>query len=622
MRTEPCRSRSRSLTGRLGFVFAVLMLHLFTVRPLQAQVCGPLDLNAPETAGGCPGTGVAFAFTVENQGSSNVDVYLRTSTSGGWVISPNVINDLAPNSPVQVMATRSTTPSPSQILTLRASSYLSSTTPADTAGNSCDFVTETVSIVPGQTPCVTVSNPAPIEACAGDTVDVAFTVTNCGPVAFNVNMAAACNGQNVSTVEPFNFNLNPGQSQVSTVTCVVPEGSDPGDFLSIVNSAWAKTSTGCAFDVAGDTRVNTVTCPVSPSCGPLSLVGPPADTSCPNVPLSVTFTVENQGEPNVDVYLRTSSTGWTLNPTVVNNVASGGTQQVTATRNDPSASPQQLVVRATSYLATSTPADTAGESCDFRTETVNIVPGQQPCVTVSDPAPINGCAGDTVDVVFTVTNCGSVAVNVNMVAACNGQTVSTVEPFNFNLNPGQSRISTVTCVVPDDADEGEYLTVVNSAWASTAAGCAFDIAGDTRINIGDCPVSPSCGPLSFVGPPADTSCPGESNSVTFTVENQGEPDVDVYFRTSSTGWSLNTTVINNLENGDVRQVIATRISPSNTTQQLVVRATSYLATSSPADTSGESCDFVRETVTIVPGLVPCGAPSCGPLSFFGPSADT
>ncbi|HEX7878518.1 MAG TPA: T9SS type A sorting domain-containing protein, partial [Candidatus Eisenbacteria bacterium] len=236
--------------------------------------------------------------------------------------------------------------------------------------------------------------------------------------------------------------------------------------------------------------------PVGSVCGPLSFFGPSADTTCPGEPLSVTFTVENQGEPNVDVYFRTSSTGWTLSPTFINNLDTG-TRQVIATRTNPSSTTQQLVVRATSYLATTTPADTSGESCDFVRETVTIVPGEEPCG----------------------------------------------------------------------------------------------------------PVGSVCGPLSFIAPPADTVCPGEPVQFTVTVENQGEPAIDVYLRTASSGWTFSSPVINNLASGATRQITVSRSTVPTSPLELTLRATSYLATSTPADTSGDACDFVREVVNIVIG--PC-----------------
>ncbi|HEX7878521.1 MAG TPA: T9SS type A sorting domain-containing protein [Candidatus Eisenbacteria bacterium] len=561
-------------------------------------VCGPLALNAPPADTTCPDNTFQFTFTVENQGEPDVDVYLRTSATG-WTFNTPVINNLATGNPITVTATRSSPPANPEQVVIRATSYLATSTPADTAGEACDFRTDTVNIVLGSPPCVTVSNPTAIEACPGDTVDVAFTVSNCGIVAFNVNMVGSCNGQIVNTVDPFNFNLSPGQSRISTVTCVVPDDAETGEFLTVVNSAWARTAAGCAFDVAGNTRINIGQCPVSAQCGPLALNAPPADTTCPDNTFQFTFTVENQGEPNVDVYLRTSATGWTFNTPVINNLATGNPITVTAIRSSPPANPEQVVIRATSYLATTTPADTAGEACDFRTDTVNILFGTTPCVSVNNPTPVEACAGATVQLPFTVTNCGTVAFNVNMVAACNGQVVNTVTPFNFNLNPGQSQTSTVTCTVPADCKPGEFLTVVNSAWARTAAGCQMDIAGTTRINCVQCPVGGSCGPLALVAPPSDSTCPGQPVQFTFTVENQGEAAVDVYLKSPGSGWNLSSTVVNNLASGNPVQVTASRASPPASPLQLTLRATSYPASSTPADTAGFACATASDVVSIL-----------------------
>jgi uncharacterized repeat protein (TIGR01451 family) len=570
-----------------------------------SPVCGPLALEGPPPTGTCPGQSVSLTFTVENQGEETVDVYLRTAASG-WTVNPTVINNLATGTPVNVTVTRPTPPAGPVSVTLRASSYLATTTPADTAGNLCDFRVDTANVAPNPAACVTVSNPTPIEACAGDTVDVPFTVTNCGSVPVNVNMMAACNGQIVDTVEPSNFDLNPGQSRISTVTCVVPEDCEPGEYLTIVNSAWAKGGPGvCAVDTAGTTRINCVECPVEAVCGPLALVAPPSGGGCPGEAVSVTFTVENQGEEAVDVYLRTAA-GWNFSQSVINNLPTGTPVNVTVSRPTPPAGPVQLVIRATSYLATTTPADTAGMACDFVTDTVNITPSPAPCVQVNNPTPIDACPGDTVDVPFTVTNCGSVAFNVNMAAACNGEIVDTVEPFNFNLNPGQSRISTVTCVVPEDCAPGEYLTVVNSAWTLTADSCAVDVAGNTRINCIPCPVGGSCGPLALVAPPDADGCPSEALTVTFTVESGGEEAVDVYVTSPTLGWTLNPTVFNGLGSGVPRTVTATRASLAVNPLDLVLRAVSYPASTTPADTAGVSCAAVSDVVDI--GI----ADDCGP----------
>jgi len=157
------------------------------------------------------------------------------------------------------------------------------------------------------------------------------------------------------------------------VTCVVPEDSDPGDFLTVVNSAWAKGGAGCAMDIAGNTRINTVDCPVSADCGPLSLVAPPQGGGCPGEAITVTFSVENQGEAPVDVYVKTPTAGWLLSPTVFNNLASGNPVQVTASRTLPAAGMQPpLVLRATSYPASTTPADTAGLVCATASDVVDI----------------------------------------------------------------------------------------------------------------------------------------------------------------------------------------------------------------------------------------------------------
>ncbi|MDZ4805782.1 MAG: hypothetical protein SGI90_13060 [Candidatus Eisenbacteria bacterium] len=618
MRTEFHCSRS-TIYGRLGVIVTAVLLLLLTAHPSQAQppcreVC--LDITAPNDTTACASGTYTGTFVIENcnvnkaslrggirpvgkrgGGDGAVQHYVLTATCNGQTVpvTPATL-DLTPGEKSNVTVTcaiPATCKGPLDIDVKAVASLLENP-------GCVDSTTADVRVDCGET-CVAVNNPAAIEACPGETVEIPFTVRNCGNVAINVNMMAACNGQIVDTVEPFNFNLNPNQSRISTVTCVVPKDCQPGEFLTVVNSAWAKSDGGCAMDITGNTRINCIVCPVAGSCGPLALVAPPQGGGCPGEAITVSFTVENQGEAPVDVYVRTPTAGWLLSPTVFNNLASGNPVNVTASWTlPPSGNPPALVLHATSYPASTTPADTAGVACANASDVVTIALSPAPCVTVNNPPAIEACAGETVEVPFTVRNCGSVAFNVNMVAACNGQIVNTVEPFNFNLNPGQSRISTVTCVVPADCGPGEFLTVVNSAWTLTGDSCAVDVAGDTRINCIVCPVGGSCGPLSLVAPPQGEGCPGEPITVSFTVENQGEASVDVYVKTPTAGWLLTPTVFNNLASGNTVQVTASRTLPSSgNPSPLVLRATSYPASTTPADTAGLACANATDVVDIL-----------------------
>ncbi|HEX7878344.1 MAG TPA: T9SS type A sorting domain-containing protein, partial [Candidatus Eisenbacteria bacterium] len=425
-------------------------------------------------------------------------------------------------------------------------------------------------------------------ACNGSTVNVPFVIRNCtGATEEVVTISATCDGKPV--VLPITmYTIGAGDSVTVEVPCRMPDWCMGPVEVKLTANARKSGSieTACpAMDMA--------ICPVQCVEACVTSVSLFEGKVCPGDSVCVPFEVQNCTETADEVLtFKFKCDGMPIMDLPITLRLGPGQKDTVCV---PCRIPDQCDADGFKVVLTTFASIPGLEACEFKDHAEAILECGTVCVAVNDPVALEGCPGDTVEVPFDVTNCGDVTIDVNMMAACNGMLTDAVDPHHFVLTPGQSIVSTVTCIIPEECKPGEYLTVVNSAWAKGFGGdggCAMDIAGDTRIYCVPCETEGGCGPIALNAPPGAESCPGDPVSFQFTVENQGQSPVNVAITTPTPGWTFVPNNFNNLATSVPTNVTAYGTAPAdyNQSQQLVICAA--------ASFNGVVCDSTKDYVNV------------------------
>jgi len=425
-------------------------------------------------------------------------------------------------------------------------------------------------------------------ACNGSSVVVPFVVRNCtGATEEVVTVSATCDGDPV--ILPIStFTIGAGDSVIVNVPCTMPDWCmGPVEVKLTANARKSgDIETACpAMDMA--------ICPVQCVEACVTSCERFEGKVCPGDSVCVPFEIQNCTEVADEIltFKVKCGSGPIMDLPITIKLGPGEKDTICVPCRVPDiCDPNGFKVILTTF------ASIPGlEACEFKDHAEAILECGTICVAVNDPPALEGCPGDTVEVPFNVSNCGDVAIDINMMAACNGMLTDAVEPHHFVLNPGQSIVSIVSCIIPEDCKPGEYLTVVNSAWAKGVGGdggCAMDIAGDTRIYCIPCETEGGCGPIAINAPPGAEGCPGDALQFQFTVENQGQAPIDVAITTPTPGWTFVPNNFNDLPSGVPTNVTAYGTAPAdyNMSQQLVICAAAMI--------ENVACDTTKDYVNI------------------------
>jgi uncharacterized repeat protein (TIGR01451 family) len=433
-----------------------------------------------------------------------------------------------------------------------------------------------------------------ITACAGSEVLVPFVVKNCTENTEElITVSAFCDDKPIQLAQT-EYVVAPGDSVVIEVPCTMPDWCMGAVNVRLV----AEARKNGDVEGACPARAEAV-CPVYCVEACVSACARFEGPVCPGDSLCVPFEVMNCNEYETEVFMFKYKIGsgpiQTLD--LVLELGPGEIDTVCVPVKAPMDCPEggfKVILEPIVHIK-------GLPDCKTKGYAEIIIECAEACLTVEGPEePLRGCPGDTLEVPFTVTNCSDVTLAVNMNAAVHGELVDTVDPWNFYLEPGESIVSTVTAIVPEECPPNGYLAVVNSAWAMSAngMGCMIDVADEVRIYCNDCETGGDCGPLAIKAPPGVIGCPGDSLDFVFTVENQGEAPVDIYLTSGNPDWTLEDTVLLGVGPGAPVPVTAAGFAPEdfNEAKQVELCAVSYPAGSNPQEAA--PCDTAKVIVNV------------------------
>lgn len=433
-----------------------------------------------------------------------------------------------------------------------------------------------------------------ITACADSDVLVPFVVKNCTENTEElVTVSAWCDDEPVLLAQT-EYVLAPGDSVIIEVPCTMPDWC-----MGVVNVRLVAEARKNG-DVEGACPARSeATCPVYCVEACVSACARFEGPVCPGDSLCVPFEVMNCNEFETEVFMfkYKIGTGPIQTLDLVLELGPGEIDTICV----PVKMPMDCPAEGVKVILEPIVHIKGLPDCKTKGYAEIILECAEACLTVEGPeGPLRGCPGDTLEVPFTVTNCSAVPLAVNMNAACDGELIDTVYPWEFYLQPGESIVSTVTCVVPESCPERGYFSIVNSAWAMSAngMGCMIDVADDVRVNCNDCETGGDCGPLAITAPPGVTGCPGDPISFQFSVENQGEAPVDIYVSSTTPGWTFDGSTFLNVASGDPVNIEASGTAPEdfNQAKQVELCAVSYPAGSNPQETA--PCDTAKVLVNV------------------------
>ena len=395
-----------------------------------ARPCVELTAN-PNPTSACPGDQVTISGTVKN--CSTAAETIVVTVGGVQVFSQSVAAGATQNYTRMVSMPQCTAGQQSPF-TVQAVA----TNPCDTVG---DTKSATVNVLCKSPPCVLLTDVVANKqsACPGDAITVSGKVKNCGTDSANYTVT-------VGGVSVFTGSLAAGaEASFSREVSM-------GQCTSGNNVTWtvaATASNTCGND-SKQTEVS-VRCGERP-CVELSASGPPS--ACPGTSITISGSVRNCGPASETIVVTVDG-----QQVFSGSVPAGGQQSWTTSVPMKQCSSGQSV----SYDVAAVASNSCGE--DRKSSPVSVQCGAPPCVSIDVDAPAIACAGTTIQLCGSVTNCSTNTESIEVSYGGHTQRFDNVAPgtkqtFCFSVvmeacTTGDTRVFTVTAVATNACGRSE-----------------------------------------------------------------------------------------------------------------------------------------------------------------------